>query len=337
MKTKPKKRIFTRSCIFLLTMAISLSAWVSNGRSEDVVALVNGKAITRVDFERQVRITQQQLLQKGQFLDATQMEDLRVKILGNLIDNELLYQESQDRDFKVDKKKINEQFEAVKNQFPGEEEFKNALDRMNYTESTFKKEIKRRMAIHDFIDSDFAKVITVSDEESLEYYESHSEYFIQPEQVQASHILITVDDPSDAFQKSEAIRTIEEIKQKLKAGEDFAVLAKEYSQGPSNTAGGDLGFFQRGQMVKPFEDAAFALQPGEVSDIVETSFGYHLIKVTDRRAKVVIAYESMKDRIDENIKQNKVENEVSIFLEKARAEATIERFPTKVEKKSKQD
>jgi peptidyl-prolyl cis-trans isomerase C len=330
MRTISKRRMGLFIATLLLIVLTSFSALCTDMKlkklSEEIIASVNGKAITKMDFERQVLLAKQKLLQQGQLLDQAQMESLRVKVLENLIDSELLYQESQSRGIKVENGKINEQFETVKNKFSSDEEFKSALEGMDYTENSLKEDIRRNMAIQDFIESEISQNIVISDDESLDFYDNHPEYFTQPEQVQASHILITVDDPSDASQKSEAIIKIKEIKQKINAGEDFAVLAMEYSQCPSSAKGGDLGFFQRGQMVKPFEDAAFALQPGEISDIIETRFGYHLIKVTDRKTEVVVPYEYMKKSIIQYIKQNKVLNEVGMFLEKARAKATIEKF-----------
>ncbi len=118
-------------------------------------------------------------------------------------------------------------------------------------------------------------------------------------QVKASHILIKVDAKTDEAKKTEARKKIEEVQQKLKDGGDFAALAKEYSEGPSNVKGGDLGYFGRGQMAKPFEDAAFALTPNEVSDVVETRFGYHLIKVYDNETEFKNALSKMNFTEDE--------------------------------------
>ena len=111
-------------------------------------------------------------------------------------------------------------------------------------------------------------------------------------------------------------------------GEEFAVLAKEFSEGPSSANGGDLGNFRRGQMVKPFEEAVFTLRPGEVSDIVETEFGYHLIKVIDKKPETTIAYEDIKDRLEQHLKQEKVQREVSLYVEKLKEKAKVERFLT---------
>ena len=150
--------------------------------------------------------------------------------------------------------------------------------------------------------------------------------FKQPEQIKASHILIKVDAKADEAQKAEARKKIEEVQQKLKDGGDFAALAKEYSEGPSSAKGGDLGYFRRGQMVKPFEDAALALKPNEVSDIVETRFGYHLIIVYDTKPEQTLAYADVKDKISQRMKQEKIEKEAVQYVDKLKKDAKLEKF-----------
>jgi peptidyl-prolyl cis-trans isomerase C len=169
----------------------------------------------------------------------------------------------------------------------------------------------------------------VSDEESKTYYDSHPDLFKQPERVRARHILIKVDPGADESQKAEARKKIKEIQEKVQKGEDFAALAKESSEGPSSAKGGDLGYFRRGQMVKSFEEAAFRLQPGEVSEIVETGYGYHLIMVIDKKPETTIAYKDVKDRLEQHLKREKVRKEVSLYVEKLEEKAKVERFLTK--------
>jgi len=148
----------------------------------------------------------------------------------------------------------------------------------------------------------------------------------------ASHILIKVDSKADASKKAEARKKIEKIQKKVKKGEDFAALAKEFSEGPSGAKGGDLGYFKRGQMVKPFEDVAFALKPVEVSDIVETRFGYHLIKVIDKKPEKVIAFAEVKDKLQQYIKRQKIQGQVNQYIEELKGKAKIDRFLTETAK-----
>jgi peptidyl-prolyl cis-trans isomerase C len=101
-------------------------------------------------------------------------------------------------------------------------------------------------------------------------------------------------------------------------------MAKQHSQGPSNVKGGDLGYFGKGQMVKPFEEVAFKLAAGEVSDIVETRFGYHLIKVVDRKASKKAVYTDQKQKIMAKMKNERIQKEVNTFITKLRKEAKIE-------------
>jgi len=180
--------------------------------------------------------------------------------------------------------------------------------------------------VQKLIDNKFADKIKVTEEESKAYYNENAAMFTQPEQVRASHILVKVDPKADEATKQAARKKIEDVQAKLKNGGDFAELAKQYSEGPSNVKGGDLGYFQHGQMVKPFEEVAFATMPGEVSDIVETNFGYHLIKVTDKKPETKTSYDEVKDKLDEYLKREKEQKEVLKYAEELRAKAKVETF-----------
>ena len=319
------------SCLVLVTVIAVVSAGVYAADTEsdkkNAVARVNGGFITREDYQRQFNIAQQQLLRQGVPLDDAGLKRLRNEVLENLIDNELLFEESKRRGYAADEREINSQFDEVQAQFPTEQEFRAALEEMNYTAVTFKYAVERSITLEKLIENDIAPGITVSDEESRLYYEDNPEYFVQPKQVRASHILIMVEDQNNEQQKQEALEKIKLVQQKLRDGGDFAALAIEHSEGPSSAQGGDLGFFQSGQMVPPFEEAAFSMQVGEVSDIVETRFGYHLIEVTDIRAEVSIAYEHVKNSIDKFLPQNLILNEIEALVTVLKDEAELERYP----------
>ena len=130
--------------------------------------------------------------------------------------------------------------------------------------------------------------------------------------------MVSVDPKGNATQKDEARKKIEMVRQRLRKGEDFAALAREFSQCPSSAKGGDLGYFKRGKMAKPFEEAAFGLKAGEVSDIVETRFGFHLIKLVDKKPEGTIRYEDVKEKIGQYLKREKVKNQVSLYVEELR-------------------
>jgi peptidyl-prolyl cis-trans isomerase D len=129
--------------------------------------------------------------------------------------------------------------------------------------------------------NDFADEVVISDEEVKSYYEENIDMFQEERQVKARHILFKVDPESSEEEEEKVKERALSVLEKARAGEDFADLAKEYSEGPSSEQGGDLGYFPRGQMVKPFDDAAFGMKKGEISDLVKTQFGYHIIKVED--------------------------------------------------------
>jgi peptidyl-prolyl cis-trans isomerase C len=197
---------------------------------------------------------------------------------------------------------------------------------MNLTEASIKEKLERDLTLKKLIDDEVAPGVKLSDIEIRAFYDNNPEAFKQPERVKASHILIKVDPQADASQKAEAKKKIDLVQAKLQKGEDFGALAKEYSDGPSGPEGGDLGYFTRGQMVKPFEDAAFAMKPGEVSGVVETKFGYHLIKVTDRKPETTMSYDEVKARLEEFLKQRKIQEEINVYVKRLEEKAKIERF-----------
>jgi len=310
----------------ILTYIAMPACAVEKQISDEKVAVVNGTVITQGDFDREMERVNQQQASIGRPFSESQLIDIKKAILETLINRELLYQESQNHSVKVEDKKVVEQLEIMKKRFPSEDEFKAALLKMKISETTLKSQMRKNMAIQQFIDKEFVQKINVPEKEVKAFYVSQPDSFKEPEQVRAMHILIKVDPGTDESKKAEARKKLEGIQNRLRKGEDFEALAKEYSEGPSGPKGGDLGYFSKGQMVKPFDEAAFGLSPGGVSDIVETQFGYHLIKVVDKKPEGMMSYEEVKDRLQEYIKQQKVREQVNQSIENWKEKAKVERF-----------
>ncbi|RMF99853.1 MAG: hypothetical protein D6726_12300 [Nitrospirae bacterium] len=182
-----------------------------------------------------------------------------------------------------------------------------------------------------YLDSIAAKDVNITNEDIELYYKSKSEQFKVPSMVRARHILIKVKSDASEDEKKAARKKAEEILSKIKNGEDFASLAEEYSDDPGSAKkGGDLGYFPRGRMVKPFEDAAFSLKPGEVSDIVETAFGYHIIKVDDKKDAHIKPLEEVKDMIRKKLEKELKSAKAGEFLRKAMEDAGVKIYKTNV-------
>jgi peptidyl-prolyl cis-trans isomerase C len=142
--------------------------------------------------------------------------------------------------------------------------------------------------------------------------------------VKARHILVKVDTNASEADKAAARKKIEGIEAQLKKNGDFEKLAAENSDCPSSKNGGDLGFFSRGQMVKPFEDAAFALAPGGTSGIVETQFGYHIIRLEDKESASTQTFDQAKPGLQQKLKQGKIRDAVAAYIESLKNKSKIE-------------
>ena len=163
--------------------------------------------------------------------------------------------------------------------------------------------------------------VNIADDEVRDYYDEHESEYVQEEEVQARHILVKLHDDASEKADQDAKKKIEGLLTKVKVGEDFATLARENSDCPSSSKGGDLGFFGRGQMAKPFEDSAFSLEVGEISDVVKTQFGYHIIKVEGRKEAKTQEF----DQVAEDIR-TKLSDEKALDLAKEAAESAHERI-----------
>jgi parvulin-like peptidyl-prolyl isomerase len=312
--------------IFVLLLASAAFLYSSGAKQKSAVASVNGVLIPKAYLEREVRRFEEQALSQGQLVDESQSDQLNRQALDTLIDIELLYQESQRRGFEISEERIEEQLNSLRTQFGDEEGYAAALEQIGISDGELRTELGRQLAIQEMIDKDITPATTVSEQESTDFYENNPAFFFSPEQVRASHILILVSPDAGEEEKSEARSRITEIRKRIVAGEDFAELAGQFSEDNSSMNGGDLGFFQREQMVKPFADAAFSLEIGELSEVVTTQYGFHLIRVTDRKAESVVPFEQVQLKIFEYLQREKVMVAIEELAAQLRSQAEIQEY-----------
>jgi peptidyl-prolyl cis-trans isomerase C len=274
-------------------------------------ARVNGATISRTDLDKSMdSFIQQRGMDTGMITDPGRYRQAQMEVLDGLITRELLWQEAKKKNFVANEEDVKQAIGSVKGKFPSEDKFTLRLKQSGYTLEDYTEFLRRQLSVRELIQKDISRGISVSDEEVHVYYESNPEQFMAPEQVRARHILVKVEPGADEAIRGEAKAKIDSLLVQAKGGADFAELARKHSEGPSGPKGGDLGFFSRSQMVKPFEEAAFALKAGEISGVVQTVYGYHIIKVEERKEPQTIAEREVKEQVREFLHAGKVQEAV---------------------------
>jgi len=302
------------------------SAVAAKPAADQVLVKVNGTAITRLEVDRAVKVmlAQNQVQQPVPPESMKQAEDA---VLDQLTAAELLYQEASKMTILDLDKQIAEKVALNRAKFKSEAEFLDALKGIDMTPQDMQEFTRKDIIISTFVEKKFAANAAATEAESRKFYDENlDQYFKQPETVRASHILISADEKATPEERKKAKEKAEGLLKRLKAGEDFAALAKAESVCPSATQGGDLGVFGRGQMVGPFEESVFALKPGEVSGLVETKFGYHIIKLIEKQEQKTEKFEDVKDKISNFLKGQKVQQGLSSFMDELKKSAKIEKM-----------
>jgi peptidyl-prolyl cis-trans isomerase C len=287
----------------------------------DVVARVNGEAVKKADFDRMVHTIE---ARAGQPIPPDRRDEILRGALDQLVVYTLLSQESKNRQIKIADAEVDKKVQELRSQFPTQEAFDKALKERGLTLDLLKHDAFVDLSVSKLMDTEMASQITATDQEAKDFYEKNPDKFKQEESVRASHILIRVDQNADAATKKKAKAEIDAVLKQARAGADFAKLAQEHSQDGSAAQGGDLNYFGRGKMVPAFDEVAFALKPGQISNVVQTQFGYHVIKVTDRKGARTVPYDEASGQIKQFLTQQRQQQHADEFIAGLKKKSKIE-------------
>jgi len=289
-----------------------------------VVARIDGKDVTREDLLARAAEARGALAERG-FQSPPSTRSFYRKVLDDIIGNRLLYQDLVAQGMAAATADVDRRLAEIRGQFPSPEEYQKALAARSFDEARLRRDLEEGLTVQKWVQEKVVPSLAVSDAEVQKFYQEHSAQMMEPESVGASHVLVAVPREATAEQKAEKRQRAEQLRARIAGGEDFAAVAREASEDPSSAPrGGDLGRVFRGQTVPEFENAAFALAPGALSAVVETQYGFHVIKVADKKPAGQLALEQVKERIVQAIKQRALESKVRETVQALGNKAKIE-------------
>ena len=273
---------------FVLLLSISITGCAKSS-SDEIVGKVGDVEITKEEFYNKL------------------VEQHGEESLNAMISDKIIELEIKKADIQITDEEVAEEFTKMEEYYGGAEVLATQMAQYNMTKETMNENIKLNLAMKKLVASD----VVISDEEIAEFYTANAAMFTKAEQVDASHILVATEEIAN------------EVIAKLGAGEKFEDLALEYSSDGSAANGGKLGLFGRGDMVEPFEKAAFSLPIGEISKPVQSNFGYHIIKVNSKIEATEGSLEKNKEEIREMILESKIPDEFTGWYEKKLTEYEV--------------
>jgi len=305
----------------LLVLLLVLASCGSGTLADGVVAKVNKTEISQDDFDKEVAAFKKQYETQGQMLTDADLETIKPRLLDSLVIKQLLKEQAEKLNIQADTEGVKAQIDGFKKQFPSEEDFMTSLATNGFTEESLTKELEWQSTMKVLFEKEVTDKPEVTEEEVRKFYDDNlNAYFTTPESVNASHILVMVNDKQTEAQALEKIKTIQN---KIKNGMDFGDAAAAYSEGPSKSSRGVLGTISRGQTVPEFEEAAFSQKVGVVGEPVLSQFGYHLILVSGKNEESNTPFDDVKDVIKQQLEQQASDAGTSAYIEKLRSGAKI--------------
>ncbi|MDR1044944.1 MAG: peptidylprolyl isomerase [Candidatus Adiutrix sp.] len=280
-----------------------------------VLATVNGQALSRQMLESQLQMVEagrpafsgeSKLSEEER---ATEARALRLEVLNSLVSFELACQEALRRGYGPSEAEIEEALAALKADYEEPDQLHEALDAYGASEGDLRDQLVKTLALKKWQENDFLALIKVDDQEARRFYEAHQDFFRHGEQIRAGQIFLTVPLLAPPAEKQKLRAKARDILRRLRAGEDFGDLAVEFSEAPgaAETRGG-LGWLEKGQSMAQFDEAVFKLEPGQVSELVETPIGLHIFKNLERRPAGLESFENIREPLKELLSNQKLES-----------------------------
>jgi peptidyl-prolyl cis-trans isomerase C len=300
-----------------------------SGADTQVVVTVEGETMTRAQLKEQAMnllMAQGQRVPK-EMLDQA-IEAMGPRVIERFVGHTLLFQEAERQDLEIGEHEIVEQMSRIQGQLPPGTSLDDALAQMGMTEEKLRNQMQEDMLVRKMMQHHTESLPELTDEDIKAFYEKSPDRFGTPERVKARHILIRVDPNTDQATKDAKREEVEAVRKELMEEDaDFAEIAKAKSEGPSAARGGDLGEFGRGQMVPTFEEAAFSQEIGAIGEIVETQFGYHIIKVEDRQSGETKPFEEVKEQVAMLLERERESDAIQNLVDGLKAQASIDYAP----------
>jgi len=302
------KKFYLWTVLFAVTIALPLAAQVKPGA---VVMTVNDQPIFSWEIGLLVPQVQQELAGQGTPPDRN---DVLNRVMRRLIDSRLLGQEARRKNLKPDNTRVEAMMVQIEERAGGREGLDSALGGMGATYDQLRASVSETELVQSFVTTQIQPQVSVAAEDVAAFYESNPEMFARPDMVRARHILVRLKQNSTTADKKEARTRATAAHQRVVAGEDFAVVAREVSEGPNAADGGDMGFFTQDSMVPALANAAFALQIGQISEVIETQFGFHLVKLIEKRAASQMPFQEAKEPVRQLLIENRTGEKLSELL-----------------------
>lgn len=311
--------------VFLVVINLCTPLWSAEKKALSPAARVNGAVITQKEVEDAAAT----LIPQASYhrnVTPEKKKELQKQALDNLIQEELFYRAALKKGYKIAKADVNKKFEEIAKKYNSKSVFKEAIKKFDLTEEELKKKIEHMLLADYFVDEEVYKKAkaVLKDSDLLAYYQTNKEKFQKPEAVRLSDILVKVPPEASSEEKEKLKKKAEDIYQRLKKGENFEQLAWDNSDDPSRVKGGDLGLVHRGRLEPEVEEPAFALRKGEMSGIIVTIYGYHILKVADKFPSQQLKFEEVKDKLSRELEEKEVKARLAQLIKFLKENAKIE-------------
>jgi len=324
IKTSYMKKKILLCALFAISFIPFLGA--ESQLVDQVVAIVNDEIITQSELDTLLRPIYEQI--KGEYSGEDLMKkftEIRRKLLSQLIEDRLVFQEAKTRGVEVGESEIRERIEEFKKNFPDEETFEKALDEQGLSLRDLEERFRRQAMIRRLHDMEIRSHIIVSPHDIENYYRDHASEFTQEERIKVRSL--TVKKSLEAREKGlldeHAKKLIQELRRRVLAGEDFQVLAKQYSEDVHAAEGGLSQWIGRQEMIPVIDEVIFNLRVGEISEIIETPMGYHVFRLEEKEKGHTSDLEEVRDRIMAIVFQKKSEERFNEWMIELKRNAYI--------------